>query len=92
MEIRDKYLEGFPASFDVVILAEKNSTANAGNGNFVRPANYVAYYPLALAGNADPLAGQPDMDALSEFLIGNWVDLLTRSKSSARVARGHDLL
>ena len=24
LEIRDKYLEGFPASFDVVILAEKN--------------------------------------------------------------------
>ena len=59
--------KGFPTSFDVVILAEKNSAANGGNGNFVRPANYAVYYPLGLAGNADPLAGQPDMDALSEL-------------------------
>ena len=83
LEIRDKYLEGFPTSFDVVILAEKNSTANAGNGNFVRPANYAAHYPAALAGNADPLAGQPDMDALSDFLVGNWVDLLERGMIKA---------
>ena len=40
-------------------------------------------YPLALAGNADPLAGQPDMDALSEFLLGNWVDLLERGMIKA---------
>ena len=38
---------------------------------------------MALAGNADPLAGQPDMDALSEFLLGNWVDLLERGMIKA---------
>ena len=38
---------------------------------------------MALAGNADPLAGQPDMDALSEFLLGNWVDLLGRGMIKA---------
>ena len=70
LEIRDKYLEGFPASFDVVILAEKNSAANGGNGNFVRPANRggrktltpVGFEPTPLARPA-PKAGALDHSA-----------------------------
>ena len=50
LEIRDKYLEGFPTSFDVVILAEKNSTANAGNGNFVRPGCGGRGHPVSIDG------------------------------------------
>ena len=74
LEIRDKYLEGFPASFDVVILAEKNSAANGGNGNFVRPANYAVYYPLALADTGRPL-------------LERWVCMDREPKSGGRAGK-----
>ena len=73
-EIRDKFLDGIPESFNIVVIPELNSTANAGNGNFVHPVNYPAHYPAALAGNPHPNAGEPNMDAMAatcvQFLTG----------------------
>ena len=82
-EIRIKYLEGFPASFDVVIMPERSSLANARQGNYVLPANYPAHYPAHLAGNAHPQAGQPDLDTLAEFLSAIWVDMMLQDKIKA---------
>ena len=47
-EVRDKFLEGFPESFNIVVIPERNSTANGSAGNFVHPANYPAHYPAHL--------------------------------------------
>ena len=82
-DIRIKYLEGFPASFDVVIMPERSSLANARQGNYVLPANYPAHYPAHLAGNAHPQAGQPDLDTLAEFLSAIWVDMMLQDKIKA---------
>ena len=77
-EVRDKFLEGFPESFNIVVIPERNSTANGGAGNFVHPANYPAHYPTALAGNAHPNAGEPDMDAMAMSFNITWVDYIIR--------------
>ena len=35
LQIREKYLDGFPESFDNIVITERSSTANGGNGNYV---------------------------------------------------------
>ena len=77
-EIRDKFLEGFPESFNIVVIPERNSTANGGAGNYVHPANYPAHYPDHLAGKPHPNAGEPDMDALASNFNITWVDYIIR--------------
>ena len=78
--IRTKYLEGFPDQFDVVVVPERSSLVNGGAGNYVYPANYPAHFPAALAGNAHPNAGEPDLDTLAQFLSGVWVDMILHGK------------
>ena len=82
-DIRTKYLEGFPASFDVVIMPERASLANAGMGNYVLPNVYPAHFPAHLAGNAHPQAGQPDLDTLAAYLSTVWVDMMLQDKIKA---------
>ena len=82
-DIRTKYLEGFPASFDVVIMPERASLANAGMGNYVLPNVYPAHFPAHLAGNAHPQAGQPDLDTLATYLSSVWVDMMLQDKIKA---------
>ena len=77
-EIRDKFLDGFPESFNIVVIPERNSTANAGVGNFVHPINYPAHYPAALAGQPHPNADEPDMDAMAANFNITWVDYIVR--------------
>ena len=67
MEKRVKYLAGFPSSFDVLVVAER---ARPGNGSYLHPANYPAHHPQA--GNAHPLAGQPDIVATATAFYGEW--------------------
>ena len=66
-EKRVKYLAGFPNSFDVLVVAER---ARPGNGSYVHPANYPAHHPQA--GDAHPLAGQPDIVATATAFYGEW--------------------
>lgn len=66
-EKRVKYLAGFPSSFDVLVVAER---ARPGNGSYVHPANYPAHHPQA--GDAHPLAGQPDIVATATAFYGEW--------------------
>ena len=73
IEIRDKFLEGLPDYFNIVVIRERNSTANGGAGRFVHPAHYPAHYPTALAGTPHPNAGEPDMDALATNFNIEWV-------------------
>ena len=54
IEIRDKFLEVLPDYFNIVVIRERNSTANGGAGRFVHPAHYPAHYPNALAGTPQP--------------------------------------
>ena len=82
-DIRTKYLEGFPDNFDVVIMPERASLANAGMGNYVLPNVYPAHYPVHLAGNAHPQAGQPDLDTLATYLSTVWVDMMLQDKIKA---------
>ena len=82
-DIRTKYLEGFPDNFDVVIMPERASLANAGMGNYVLPNVYPAHFPAHLAGNANPQAGQPDLDTLATYLSTVWVDMMLQDKIKA---------
>jgi hypothetical protein len=76
VEMREKYLEGFPESFDTIVTMERSSNANGGFGNYVFPINYPNHYPAALAGIAHPQAGQPDLDSLAQNFTLEWVDKL----------------
>ena len=82
-DIRIKYLEGFPDSFDVVVMPERASLANAGEGNYVHPAMYPAHYPAHLAGTAHPFAALPDIDTLAQYLSSVWVDMIINGKIKA---------
>jgi hypothetical protein len=64
---RKKFLEGFPASFDVVITAERMIP---DPGSYKLQANFPAHHPKA--GQADPDAGKPDLDALARALFPEW--------------------
>ena len=66
-EKRIKYLQGFPNSFDVLVVAER---ARPGAGAYTHPALYPAHHPQA--GAAHPLAGQPDIDAMAIGFYGEW--------------------
>ena len=82
-DIRTKYLEGFPDNFDVVIMPERASLANAGMGNYVLPNVYPAHFPAHLAGNAHPQAGEPDLDTLATYLSTVWIDMMLQDKIKA---------
>ena len=73
IEIRNKFLEGLPDYFNIVVIRERNSTANGGAGRFVHPAHDPAHYPTTLAGTPHPNAGEPDMDALATNFNIEWV-------------------
>ena len=69
---RIKLLEMFGENFASVTDAERLSAANGGMGNYIHPAAYAAHYPAALAGNAHPMAGQPDLPGLTYALAQEW--------------------
>ena len=66
-EKRTKYLEGFPASFDIVVVTERK----LGNpGSYVFPAIYPAHHPQA--GAVHPDAGEPDIDEMARIFYTEW--------------------
>ena len=78
MEKRTRFLLGFPEAFDVVVVPERLSTANGGNGNYVFPANYPAHHPQN--GNPHAHAGQPDIDSMAREFIRPWLTMLAQGK------------
>jgi len=72
-EKRTKYLEGFPASFDIVIVTERK----LGNPvTHVFPATFPAHHPQA--GAANPDAGEPDIDEMSRVFYTEWARMINR--------------
>ena len=76
-EKRAKFLDGLPSQLEILVIQERNSAANGGNGTFVHPAIYPAHFPAALAGNAHPDAGNPDMSAMSDHWTTIWIDMMS---------------
>ena len=72
-EKRNKYLAGFPHSFDVLVVAERN---RPGAGSYTHPVLYPIHHPLA--GTAHPLAGQPDIDAMAVAFYGEWSRMVSQ--------------
>ena len=70
-QARTKYLRGFPSSFNLVIVPEQMAP---GAGNYVFPAVFPAHHPNA--GNADPLAGQPDLHAMALAFYPTWANMI----------------
>ena len=64
---RVKYLQGFPSSFDVLIVAER---ARGAIGTYTHPATYPAHHPQA--GVAHPQGGQPDIYAMASGFYSEW--------------------
>ena len=72
---RVKYLAGFPDAFDVMIVPER---AAGAVGNYTHPAVYPAHFPAALAGNAHPHAGQPDILATANAFYSEWSRMIDK--------------
>ena len=70
---RVKYLAGFPASFDVMIVPER---ARGAVGSYTHPANYPAHHPQA--GTAHPNAGQPDIMAIAHGFYSEWARMIDK--------------
>ena len=64
---RQKYLQGFPSAFDVMVVTER-SVANPGS--HVHPAVYPAHHPDA--GNPHPNAGEPNIHACARHFYTEW--------------------
>jgi hypothetical protein len=75
---RVKYLAGFPASFDVLVVAERSRGAV---GSYTHPANYPAHHPNA--GNAHPHAGQPDIMATAHGFYSEWARMIDKGMIKA---------
>ena len=74
-EKRTKYLEGFPASFDIMIVNERK----LGNpGSHVFPANYPAHHPNA--GAVHPDAGEPDIDEMARVFYVEWARMINHGQ------------
>lgn len=91
-QARTKFLRGFPASFNLVIVPEQMAP---GMGNYVFPANFPAHHPQG--GNPDPNAGEPDIHAMAMAFYPTWSNMIKlgqiRSvpKGMARSAQGECL-
>ena len=83
LQVRTKFLEGFPEAYDVITAPERLSAANGGNGNYVFPAVYPAHFPAALAGNPHPNAGEPDIEAMANAFYIPWFDMINKGKIKA---------
>ena len=84
---RTKYLSGFPSSFDVVVVPERQLGAV---GSYVHPANYPVHDPrhsaavaAALAATppvapvlAHPLAGEPNIMAMAHGFYPEWARMI----------------
>ena len=70
---RVKFLEGFPQSFDVMVVPER---ATGAIGRFTHPATYPAHHPQG--GNAHPNAGEPDIRGIARGFHGEWSRMVTR--------------
>ena len=70
-QIRSKYLQGFPSSFDVIIVAERH---RGPIGSYIYPANYAAHHPLA--GQPHPHAGQPDIMSMARAFYPEWARMI----------------
>ena len=95
---RTKYLNGFPSSFDVVVVPERQQGAV---GSYVHPANYPVHDPrhsaavaAALAVTppvapvlAHPLAGEPDIMAMAHGFYPEWARMIKQGMIKA-VPRG----
>ena len=81
-ELRTKFLDGFPESFDVVIINER---LQPGAGNYVFPAVYPAHHPQS--GNPHPNSGEPDIMAMAMGFYPEWSKMLSNGRIK-RVPRG----
>ena len=77
---REKFLDGFPESFDHIVMPERTSSMNGGFGQFVFPVNYPNHYPAALAGQPHPRAGEPDTERLAQMWTHDWQDFILMGK------------
>lgn len=66
-QVRKKFLDGFPESFDNVIASER---LRPSPGSYVIANNYPSYHPKA--GQLHPDRGKPDMHALLLALEPEW--------------------
>ena len=72
---RVKYLAGFPASFDVMIIPERTKGAV---GSYAHPTNYPTHHPSA--GTAHPKAGQPDIMATAHAFYIEWSTMINKGQ------------
>lgn len=85
-QMKDKFINGLPDSVfkDVkVIMSQSNA--------FRHPANLggLGYYAVTpLAANANPLAGQPDVDALARAFLPDWVTRIVSTQKGMHVPSG----
>lgn len=56
IQMKQTFLEGLPDELQHMRSIQLQNVANAG---YATAAIYPAFFPNALAGNANPLAGQP---------------------------------
>ena len=76
IQMRSKFLSGFPPSFEVVLAPEKLSRANGGHGTYVYPAAYANYWPAAMQGANIPHAGQCDLHAMPRAFYEPWAKMI----------------
>ena len=75
---RVKYLAGFPASFDVMIVPERSRGAV---GSYIHPANYPAHHPNAAT--VHPNAGEPDIIATAHAFYPEWARMIDKGMIKA---------
>jgi hypothetical protein len=73
IQMKQKFLEGLPDELQHMRSIQLQNVANAG---YATAAIYPAFFPNALAGNANPLAGQPDLHLLCRLLNAEWITML----------------
>ena len=70
---RDKYLSGFPASFDIMIVNERKI---ANPGSFLFPTNYPSHHPKK--GTAHAKAGEADIDLIARNFYTEWARMVNQ--------------
>ena len=84
-QMKDKFISGLPDSVfkDVKIVMSRS--------NLVHPATLggLPYYAVTpLAGNANPLSGQPNVDALARAFFPEWIQRIVATQKGMHVPSG----
>ena len=86
-EQKQKFLMALPQQLSHIRTTQVQNRAHIG---YVFPGNYPPYFPIHLANNAHPFAGQPDIEMLCKIINPEFLEHVNETTGYAPVRAAQD--